>query len=51
MMENNPKTVNSSHKIIRHIFNEIESNTLKIGDKLPTNRELATELGISILTV
>lgn len=50
-MDRKAKTVNLSHKVIRHIFNAIEGGTLKIGDKLPTNRELASELGISILTV
>lgn len=50
-MEKKVKTVNLSHKVIRHIYNEIENGILKIGDKLPTNRELASELGISILTV
>lgn len=50
-MQQSAKTVNLSHKVIRHITNEIEFRTLKIGDKLPTNRELAAELSISILTV
>jgi|GEM_PF-1248614 len=42
---------NLSHKVIRHIYTEIQDGRLKVGDKLTTNRALALELGISILTV
>jgi len=42
---------NLSHQVIRHIYKLIQDGVLKAGDKLPTNRELAEELGVSILTV
>ncbi len=42
---------NLSHQVIRHIYGLIQDGVLKAGDKLPTNRGLAEELGVSILTV
>lgn len=50
------RTVNGSQpnlaqQVIRHIYKQIQDGTLKTGDKLPTNRELAKELNVSILTV
>jgi GntR family transcriptional regulator, arabinose operon transcriptional repressor len=43
--------LNLSHQVLRHISQKIKDGTLKKGDKLPTNRELVAELGVSILTV
>jgi DNA-binding LacI/PurR family transcriptional regulator len=42
---------NLAHQVIRHIYKQIQDGRLKTGDKLPTNRDLAKELNVSILTV
>lgn len=42
---------NLAQQVIRHIYKQIQDGTLKTGDKLPTNRELAKKLNVSILTV
>jgi len=42
---------NLSHQVMRHISQKVKDGTLKKGDKLPTNRDLVQELGVSILTV
>lgn len=42
---------NLAQKVVRHIYKQIQDGTLTLGDKLPTNRALAEELGVSILTV
>jgi len=50
-MANGITQPNLSQQVLRHIFKQIQDGTLKTGDKLPTNRGLAEELGVSILTV
>ena len=50
-MKNNISQPNLSHQVLRHIYGQIQDGTLTIGDKLPTNRGLAEELGVSVLTV
>lgn len=45
------KQPNLSQQVLRHIYKQIQDGTLKTGDKLPTNRALAEELEVSILTV
>jgi len=50
-MANNATQPNLSQQVIRHIYKLIQDDLLKAGDKLPTNRALAEELGVSILTV
>lgn len=47
----NSGKLNLSHQVLRHISQKIKDGTLKKGDKIPTNRELVEELGVSILTV
>jgi DNA-binding LacI/PurR family transcriptional regulator len=42
---------NLAQQVIQHIYKEIQKGALKTGDKLPTNRVLAQELDVSILTV
>ncbi|MGB0289593.1 MAG: GntR family transcriptional regulator [Opitutales bacterium] len=42
---------NLSQQVLRHIYKQVSDGVLKKGDKLPTNRELAEELEVSILTV
>lgn len=42
---------NLAQQVIRHIYKQIQDGVLTIGDKLPTNRELAKLLDVSILTV
>jgi len=50
-MANGTMQPNLSQQVLRHIYKQIQDGTLKTGDKLSTNRELAEELGVSILTV
>jgi GntR family transcriptional regulator of arabinose operon len=50
-MPNGITQPNLSQQVLRHIYKQIQDGTLKTGDKLPTNRGLAEELGVSILTV
>jgi len=50
-MANGITQQNLSHQVLRHIYKLIQDGVLKTGDKLPTNRVLAKELGVSILTV
>ncbi len=42
---------NLSQQVLRHIYKQVQDGVLKTGDKLPTNRHLAKELNVSILTV
>lgn len=42
---------NLAQQVIRHVYKLIQNGEFKKGDKLPTNRELAVELDVSILTV
>jgi len=42
---------NLAQQVVRHIFKLVQDGTLKAGDKLPTNRDLAKDLNVSILTV
>ncbi|MGB0415203.1 MAG: GntR family transcriptional regulator, partial [Coraliomargarita sp.] len=50
-MASSTTKLNLSQQVVRHIYKQIQDGTLKTGDKLPTNRVLADELGVSILTV
>lgn len=50
-MTSSTTKLNLSQQVVRHIYKQIQDGTLKTGDKLPTNRVLADELGVSILTV
>lgn len=50
-MSNATTQPNLSQQVVRHIYKQIQDGVLKSGDKLPTNRALAEELGVSILTV
>jgi len=50
-MVNNTVTPNLSHQVLRHIYKLIQDGVLQTGDKLPTNRVLAEELSVSVLTV
>jgi GntR family transcriptional regulator, arabinose operon transcriptional repressor len=50
-MANGMTQPNLSQQVLRHIYKLIQDGVLKAGDKLPTNRGLAEELGVSILTV
>jgi len=50
-MTGNATQPNLSHQVIRHVYKLIQDGALEAGDKLPTNRGLAEELGVSILTV
>ncbi len=50
-ISNTNKQLNLSQQVLLHIAQKIKDGTLKKGDKLPTNRDLVKELGVSILTV
>lgn len=50
-MANGTTQPNLSQQVLRHIYKQIQDGVLETGDKLPTNRALAEELGVSILTV
>ncbi len=50
-MANGTTQPNLSQQVLRHVYKQVHDGVLKAGDKLPTNRALAEELGVSILTV
>lgn len=50
-MPNGTTQPNLSHQVLQHIYKQVKDGALKAGDKLTTNRELAEELGVSVLTV
>ena len=50
-MNNNTSKLNLAQQVVQNIYKQVQDGTLQTGDKLPTNRVLAKELNVSILTV
>jgi len=50
-MANGTNQTKLTQRVVRHIHKKVQSGILKTGDKLPTNRALSEELGVSIQTI